>query len=188
MSKSKDTFIDTREEYLTDFQNTDNPSNKQAKALEEAIKVRHQEGDRYWTRATYFWALSAVMFTGYFVLQKLGTEIPKESFVIISCIGLLMSFGGYLANRGAMFWLSNYELQVHLLENEIIGPLFKSFSNELINENGVETKCSQICQITHPLKRYPFSVTAIHLILNLFLTLIWVILASGCPESVLVCK
>lgn len=185
MSKNEDSFINSRNEYLKLFKDSHpkdpEKTSIQEKALDEAIKIRHQEGDRYWTRATFFWALTTVMFTGYFILERLSVlapdkKFPEESFVFISCIGFLLSFGGYLANRGARFWLSNYECQVHLLEDEIIGSLFKTFSNEIINNKGKETHCSHLLKIGTPLASYPFSVTKIHLILNLFLTTTWLIL------------
>ncbi|MBI4006526.1 MAG: hypothetical protein HY356_07635 [Gammaproteobacteria bacterium] len=135
---------------------------KEQDALKDAIETRKLEVDLYWRRASYFWTLSTVAFTGFFALQN-SDKAPKASLVIISCIGFLFSLAWLLASRGAKHWQANWEAQVEMLEDQIIGPLFKTS----IKPEG---------SIWNPFSSYPFSVTKINQLLSFFLTIIWVVL------------
>ena len=70
----------------------------------------------------------------------------------------------YLANRGSKFWSGNWELHVDYLEDEKLGPLYKTVTAK---EN---------FKIWYPLRAYPFSVAKINQVLNLYVLAIWLFL------------
>lgn len=150
------TDITDRKSYLAPFKG------KEKAALKDAIETRKLEVDLYWRRASYFWTLSTVAFTGFFTLQN-SVNAPKESLVIVGCIGFLFSIAWLLASRGAKHWQANWEAQVEMLEDGVIGPLFK-------------TSVKPEGSIWNPFSSYPFSVTKINQLLSLFLTIVWVVL------------
>ena len=130
------------------------------KTLEQALEVRKFEIELYWKRTTYFWAFIASSFAGYFVAMK-SSEF-KEMTIIVAIIGLLFSIGWYLANRGSKYWQRNWEAHVDLLENNQIGPLFKT----ILNPKPIKFK-----NITG---EYPLSVSKINQILSFSIILIWI--------------
>lgn len=154
--------INDKSEYDKEFKNTNSNKNLRATALTEAINCRKEEADRYWKRSSYFWALSTVAFTGFFALQN-SESATKESLLVISCVGFIFSFSGYLACRGANQWLAHWEQHVDMLEDDIIGPLFK-------------TVVTPVGHVLNPLSPFPFSVTRINQILVLYITIVWLIL------------
>ncbi len=91
-------------------------------ALEHAIDIRRFEIELYWKRATYFWTLIAAAFAGYFLLKAHGKD---EEMRLASAIGLVLSTGWYLVNRGSKYWQENWERHVDLLEDEFMGPLIQ---------------------------------------------------------------
>jgi|SRR5438270_1430938 len=97
--------ITNKESYEVAFQQDIANSEWRKDALKYALDIRKFEIDLYWKRATYFWALIAASFAGYFALQS--TESAKRnafSIFIVSCIGLVLSFAWYLVNRGSKYW------------------------------------------------------------------------------------
>jgi len=82
----------------------------------------------------------------------------------------LLSFGWYCVNRGSKQWQENWENHVDLLEDNIVGPLYKvslgRLPPESIKEWLVET-------ITGP---YPFSVSKINQMISLYVTMLWIFL------------
>ncbi|MEQ8638435.1 hypothetical protein [Gimesia maris] len=119
-------FITNRECFKNLF---DDPE-KVKSALEEAIKARKEETELYWKRATYFWTLSAIAFTGFFTFTKSTDQQAEIMLVIVCCIGFFFSSTWLLANRGAMQWLLNWHLHVFLLEDQVLGPLFKTIEDD----------------------------------------------------------
>lgn len=134
------------------------------KALLHALDIRKFEIDLYWKRATYFWAFIAAAFAGYFALLSSDSPPPKETFVLLNCIGLIFSLTWYFVNRGSKFWQNNWERHVDLLENEIMGPLYKTAID-------IHT-----CNFWKLQKEYPFSVSKINQLLSLYVLLIWIFL------------
>jgi hypothetical protein len=129
----------------------------QEKILERALDIRKFEIDLYWKRTGYFWGLIAALFAG--KVGFLSDKDPKYIF-LVSCIGLILSLSWYLANRGSKYWQENWERHVDALEDEIIGPLYK-------------TTLSSRYKKHHLLKSYPFSVSKINQIISLYITFIW---------------
>ncbi len=148
--------INDRKSYLAPF------AGKEEAALKEAMEARKLEVDLYWRRASYFWTLSTVAFTGFFALQA-SEKAPPASLVTVSCSGFLFALAWLLASRGAKHWLANWEAQVEMLEDSKIGPLFK-------------TNIKAAGSIWNPFASYPFSVTKINQLLSLFLTVVWIVL------------
>jgi hypothetical protein len=97
------------------------------KALEVALDVRKFEIGLYWQRATYFWTLIAASFGGYFLI--LGSEhLDDKEYLslIVACIGFIFTWAWYLVIRGSKRWQENWENHVDMLEDFVIGPLFKT--------------------------------------------------------------
>lgn len=99
------------------------------KALEKAHDIRKFEIDKYWHRATYFWAFTTSVYVAYFnVLKELHCgQHGKISLVVLASLGLFFSFSWWLSSKGSRHWQENWENHVTLLEDEIMGPLYKTF-------------------------------------------------------------
>jgi hypothetical protein len=167
---------DTRRDYLKDFQEPTDaraaPSDvappvgagtRQREALKQALDIRKFEIDLYWKRAGYFWTFIAAAFAGYFVLQKDG---EFASIYVTTCLGFLFSLAWYLVNRGSASWQQNWEKHVDLLEDEIMGPLYKTH---------IDRRSSKIRDFAGP---YPFSPSRINTILALGVTFVWLVLIA----------
>jgi hypothetical protein len=96
-------------------------------ALELALDIRKFEIGLYWQRAAYFWALIAAAFAGYFAILSADKLTDKEYLAyIVSCIGLIFTWAWFLVNRGSKYWQENWENHVDMLENDVVGPLYKN--------------------------------------------------------------
>jgi len=105
----------------------DRNKEKVALALEHALDIRKFEIELYWKRATYFWALIAVTFAGYFaVLGSEHIEDKKYLAYVIASVGFVFTWAWFLVNKGSKFWQENWENHVDMLEDEITGPLYKT--------------------------------------------------------------
>jgi hypothetical protein len=150
-----------RARYLASFFDPTNVApDRRARALREALRARAFEIELYWKRAAYFWTLIAAVLTGYFLLGTGNHAFPFHAQFLVACIGLVFSVAWFLVNRGSKYWLTNWNNYVRLLEDDVIGPLYKSRLN---------CHKHRALSLTDP---YPFSVTKINQILSLFLSLI----------------
>lgn len=140
---------------------------KREKALDCALDIRKFEIQLYWTRATYFWTFIGATFAGYFALLASDKPVRSDTLFLISCLGFMFSLSWYLVNRGSKFWQNNWERHVDMLEDEVMGPLYKTAMN--MGE----------CKIFSIYSEYPFSVSKINQILSCFIVLIWLFLAIG---------
>jgi hypothetical protein len=146
-----------RERYLADF-----PSGEIRKeALKQALDIRKFEIDLYWKRATYFWGFIAASFAGYFALQR---DPDYANIYIVTCLGFLFSFAWYLVNRGSAAWQRNWESHVDLLEDEIMGPLYKTVLNR---------RTYKFWNLGEP---FPISPSRTNNLLALGVTIVWFIL------------
>ncbi|KON83382.1 hypothetical protein AF331_17980 [Rossellomorea marisflavi] len=150
-----------KEKYIAAFE-------KPEKALELSLDIRKFEIELYWKRATYFWTFIGVAFAGYFALTS-GTNVSADVIFFVSCIGFVFTFSWYLVNRGSKFWQNNWERHVDLLEDEVVGPLYKTAVN------------MRHAKLMNLASEYPFSVSKINQLLSLFLSGIWLIF---CIKSV----
>ena len=163
-------FINNQNDTSPKAKEQDKAVNKKTdlkETLLQALEVRKFEIELYWKRATYFWTFIAAAFAGYFaVLTSSNIGNHKPIVIVISIIGLLFSLGWYLVNRGSKYWQTNWETHVGILENEVIGPLFKTWKNP---------NKSLLKEVTG---EYPFSVSKINQILSFVVFLIWVYLVG----------
>ncbi len=118
-------YLNNREEY--------NSKSKLAKAYEIALDTRKFEIELYWKRATYFWAITAVVLGAIGLL--FSNAIKEENLYAystlfflqaLSCIGFIVTRAWRYVNKGGKFWHENWEHQVELIEGEILLPLYKS--------------------------------------------------------------
>lgn len=160
--------IEDSSEYKEHFSDKIKNGNKTLKkTLEQALEVRKFEIELYWKRATYFWAFIASSFAGYFVvISSKNIENFKSITIVISIIGLLFSIGWYFVNRGSKYWQVNWETHVSMLEDEILGPLYKTVYNP------------KKCKFWKLAEEYPFSVSKVNQILSIAMILVWVFLIS----------
>ena len=134
-------------------------SERQNRALEYALDIRKFEIELYWRRATYFWTLIAATFAGYLALASASSK-PLLLF-LVGCIGLVLSLGWYLVNRGSKYWQTNWERHVDCLEDEFIGPLYKT------------TISNQQFRFFRFWDGYPYSVSKINQLISLFVFMVW---------------
>jgi hypothetical protein len=88
------------EEYKKEFGITPPSPDRVEKALNHALDIRKFEIGLYWQIATYFWALIAVAFAGYFAILSIE-HLKHNNFLayVVSCIGLIFTWAWYLVNR-----------------------------------------------------------------------------------------
>lgn len=144
-------------------------TSKAEKALDIALDVRKFEIGLYWTRAAYFWTFIGISFAAYGTELDSKDKYPKkaEMLLVISCIGLVFSLAWYFVNRASKFWQENWEKHVDLLEDGVIGPLYKTV---------IRDKKINGWRLLGP---YPFSVSKINQILSLFVTALFLVAAIG---------
>ena len=157
----------TRKEYLKHFsgEHSKEPLDRQKEALKQALDIRKFEIDLYWRRASYFWTFIGATFAGYFVLQN-NAKPSFESAYVVTCLGFTFSVAWYFVNRGSKAWQHNWEVQVDLLEDEIMGPLYKSELNR---------DSFNFWDIT---EGFPFSPSRINQIMSLFVVVVWLFLMT----------
>ncbi len=143
---------------------------RRAKAFELALQIRDFEIELYWKRATYFWTLIASAFIAFGVIAsaKIAFE-PRQSELLVAfaCLGLSLSFSWFCINRGSKFWQENWENHVDLLEDSVLGPIYKTVLQ------GQEEKWPK--KLT---TGFPFSVSRINSLISLLMTAFWLFLIA----------
>jgi hypothetical protein len=155
------------DEYRTEFGLPTATGTDNQKLLNLALEIRRFEIDLYWKRATYFWAFLAITLGGYFTAFRatfLQRSEKGETLLTISCLGLVFSVAWYFVNRASKFWQENWEHHVDLLENGVVGPLYKTVV--------LDAKLS-FWRLNGP---YPFSVSKINQLLSLFVAALFLML------------
>lgn len=137
------------------------PCSVRSEALKLALDIRKFEIDLYWKRAGYFWTLIFAAFGAYFTLQNVDHLRDTSSIFIVTCVGSVLSTAWYLTNRGSKYWQENWERHVDALEDEIVGPLYKT------TLSAEEFPFLNVCG------GYRFSVSKINQLVSLFVTLVW---------------
>ena len=155
----------------------DKPTTRAEKALEHALDIRKFEIGLYWQRATYFWALIAAAFAGYFAILS-ADKLPNKEFLafILSCIGFTFTWAWFQANRGSKYWQENWENHVDLLEDNITGPLYKTVlsrpDKDMASANSeIDKETTFEKYITSP---RPISVSKINQLVSLYTLLLWI--------------
>lgn len=159
----------TAEEYRRAFLLGASKSDSE-RILSFALDIRKFEIDLYWKRATYFWAFLAVTLAGYFTLltaKDISEDQRGKALLIVSCLGFVFSVAWYFVNRGSKFWQENWEKHVDLLEDSVIGPLYKTvLSDDTLH----------FAKVWGP---YPFSVSKLNQLLSLFFVFLFFLLAAA---------
>lgn len=161
-------------DYLKHF-----PAKKRKKAFEVALETRKFEIELYWKRATYFWAFISLAFLAYGYLQQQKAAAPDKislSF-ILGCLGFLLSFAWFLANRGSKQWQENWEHHVDHLEDYVTGPIFKI----TLPRDKPQSFCQWIEFIFVGPSRH--SVSKINQLISLYVTFVWAVLAARTRSS-----
>lgn len=154
----------SQEQYRAAFE-----GEKNKKALEHALEIRKFEIDLYWKRAAYFWTFIAVTFAGYGAIQESAMPTKTDLAVFVSCLGLVFSFGWFCVNKGSKQWQENWENHVDLLEDDVVGPLYKIVLKRPQPRGVPQTVTRWITGPEH------LSVSKINQIISLFVTVLWVL-------------
>lgn len=109
---------------------------KLAKAYEVALDIRKFEIELYWKRSTSFWlvvggiaAALGLLLSGKGDLSSgiLLSHRGKEIACFLLCLsGAIICYAWNLVNEGSKFWQRNWEYQVGILEQQVLGPLYKT--------------------------------------------------------------
>ncbi len=146
----------------------ENFDGKEERALQYALDTRKFEIELYWKRATYFWTFIGATLAGYLVIQT-AKDFPERQYfsVILGCLGFLFSFAWHCVNRGSKQWQENWENHVDLLEDSIVGPLYKTVLRRRPPENLRERVVNLV---TGP---FPISVSGVNQIISLYVVVLW---------------
>jgi len=79
-------------------------------------------------------------------------------------LGIVFSLCWYLVNRASKFWQLNWEKHLDVIEDGIIGPLYKT----TIERNYYKSRWYVLYA------PYPYSVSKINILLSFFVLVIWV--------------
>ncbi|MBS0535086.1 MAG: hypothetical protein JSR72_13595 [Proteobacteria bacterium] len=109
-------------EYFENFEGL-----KRKRALKVALEMRNFEHELYWKRAVFGWGIIAVAFGGFFSLKEV--EHGFATRYAVACFCFLVSLAWLFLNKGSMCWHDNWDAHVENLEDEHIGPLFKTVMN-----------------------------------------------------------
>ena len=144
---------------------------KREKALQYALDTRKFEIELYWKRATYFWTFIAATLAGYGAIQT-STQISTKEYlsVALSCLGVLFSFAWHCVNRGSKQWQENWENHVDMLEDDVIGPLFKT----VLSRRPAESRIERLTNILAG--PWPLSVSKINQIISIYVVILWLVL------------
>lgn len=140
-------------------------------ALEQAYEVRKFEIELYWKRATYFWTFIGASFAAYAAFAVV--EVTESLLLLTSCIGLVFSVAWHCVNKGSKFWQENWENHVELLEDEVMGPLYKSYSYRP-GKDQHRTRIEKVEDFF--VAPMDFSVSKINQLVSTFMTWVWIFL------------
>jgi hypothetical protein len=170
VAKATDTMSRAEENYKNSFGlGTPRDKEKTKEALHLALDIRKFEIGLYWQRAAYFWTLIAVAFAGYFAILS-AEKLPDREYLayIVSCIGFTFTWAWYLVNRGSKYWQENWENHVDMLEDEVVGPLYKTLLHRPTKKRSFFEK-----RVLGP---EAISVSKVNLMVSLFTLSIWLVL------------
>ena len=167
--------MNNQDKYRKNFEIDKSDSKKAERALDAALDIRKFEIELYWKRAAYFWTLIAVAFAGHFSIlsSRYLKEYEKSTYAfMIAVIGFVFTFAWFLANKGSKFWQENWENHVDMLEDAVIGPLYKTILHRPADNDG--SRFRRFFQaFTQPAA---FSVSGINAWISLFSLGIWLLL------------
>jgi len=153
----------SQEEYKNAFS-----GEKREKALNIALDIRKFEIELYWKRATYFWTFIAASLAAFGAIQASSITNKADLSVILSCLGIVFSFGWLAVNRGSKHWQENWENHVDMLEDEEVGPIYKV----IITRSPPQGKREWLTHsITGPSQ---ISASKINQMISLYVSILWV--------------
>jgi hypothetical protein len=157
------------DDYLSSFKNDQESArnNGKARALELALEMRKIESQLHWKKAVYFGVFIVALFGGYGLVQKLDEPAKALLSVLLSCLGLVVSFGWYCANRASNYWQQNWDNHVDILEDAVMGPLNK-VAIEKVEGHGLMRRL-----LTGPAD---LSISKINQMISLYIVGAWVVL------------
>ena len=106
-----------------------------AKAYEVALDIRKFEIDLYWKRSGSFWLLVGAIAAALGLLLSGKAEsssgmLSQRGREVVCCLlcfsGATICYAWGLVNKGSKFWQRNWEYQVGILEQQVVGPLYKT--------------------------------------------------------------
>jgi hypothetical protein len=137
-------------------------------AFEHVHRIREFEITLYWTRTNYFWGFQVAFFAAFGLLAQAivadGAENEKLTW-LLACSCVLCFFSTIFCIlwlcmlSGAKFWQSNWERHLDAMEDELTGPLYKTYfvpSNYRHNES-------------------PFSVTKVNQAIVVIVLIMWML-------------
>lgn len=166
-NKFEHSNIEDRETYISLFDQYDGNIKE---VLSQILDIRKFEIQLYWTRTSFFWTIIGSIIAGYFLvfaIPEKNVNLNKILFCL-SNLGLTFSVGWYFANRGSKYWQVNWEKHLDTIEDDIIGPLYKT----TISRSHYRTT-KQFFKLLSP---YPFSVSKINQVLNIVVIGFWLII------------
>lgn len=163
--KFKHKIITDREDYISLFDNYE--GNKQ-EVFKHILDIRKFEIELYWKRTSFFWTIIGSIIAGYFIVFSKSDNSTNSNKILfcLANLGLIFSVGWYFVNRGSKFWQVNWEKHMDTIEDDIIGPLYKTTINK-------EYYRKKFFRLVSP---FPFSVSKINQVLNLVLISFWLLI------------
>jgi hypothetical protein len=100
-----------------------------AKAYEVALDIRKFEIELYWKRSNSFWLIIAALgalLIGAVSAKDVDVNVKSVVTFAICSFASVVAYAWSLVNRAGKFWQRNWECQVDLLEDAVLGPLYKT--------------------------------------------------------------
>ncbi|GAA4059869.1 hypothetical protein GCM10022389_00080 [Flavobacterium cheonanense] len=114
---------------LNDFKKLE--QDKKEKVFDLAWKSKEFEIELYWKRAGYFWAFQALIFAGFFSVTSSNDFDEKKYYLhYIICFGFITALAWWFINKGSKTWQRHWEKVVDVLEDYVIGKLYKTNTSE----------------------------------------------------------
>jgi len=143
------------------------PDDKLKMAYEKAWEGKNLEIQNNFARLNYAWTLHAVAFGGYLALWGLNLkDIPPQATYLIICTGLVTSVAWTFINYGCKSWQNFWESHIKFLEDNVTGPLYKTFLFENCATTGKPFQSSKT-----------YSISGINELVSLFFVCIWGLLS-----------
>ena len=136
------------------------PKDDIMRILDKAWHLRDFEIELYWKRTIYFSTFAGALFVGY--CSEIFKDVPSMK-IIISFLGVVISWIWLLVNKGSKFWQENWENHINLLEEELGDEIYK-------------VTLSRSFSIFNPLKSFAFSVSQLNQFVVLSIWGAWMLL------------
>lgn len=147
------------------------PESMKLEVIKQVLDIRKFEIELYWKRAGHFWIFISLAFSAYgAAYAKMTESVAREAYqdllVVVSCVGVVVSFAWFLANKGSKYWQENWEGHLDLIEDGVFGPLYKTLFKE-----------KSCCNFKdYMLNSAMYSVTKIYQAVSFFVLVLWIFL------------